>query len=250
MELSKRLQAVVDLLDSHMAVADIGCDHGFVSIYLIQNGKADTCIAMDVKEGPLNSAKENIGSYGLQQRIELRLSDGAKALKWKEETAQARFLEVQAAILAGIGGRLTIKILEESLEKFRAMEEVILQPQSEIGKVREFLERKDFFIIKEDMVCEDGKYYPIMKVSQRAGDFIGEPIPEIHKALFYRYGEKLLSMAHPVLYEYLLKEERIYREILNHLKGKETDKSVHRRQDVKKELDLIKEGLRWFSHEM
>lgn len=249
MELSKRLQAVVDLLDSHKSIADIGCDHGFVSIYLIQAGKAENCIAMDVNKGPLKSAKENIAFYGLLHKIELRLSNGADKLQWKEDSKE-RILEADAAILAGIGGRLTIRILEESLEKFHAMEEFILQPQSEIEKVRQFLEVKGFIIVKEDMVLEDGKYYPIMKVSRQKEFFVDKCMSQKEQALFYRYGEKLLSMAHPVLYEYLLKEEKMYCDILNRLEGKETEKSVHRRKDVKKKLDLIKDGLRWFSHEM
>ena len=65
--------------------------------------------------------------------------------------------EVQAAVIAGMGGRLTIKIIQDSLEKFLAMDEFILQPQSEIWKVREYLAAIGCCILKEDMIFEDGQ---------------------------------------------------------------------------------------------
>ena len=115
MELSKRLQAVVNLLDPHSSVADIGCDHGFVSIYLIRSGKAKRCIAMDVNKGPIDRATEHILEEGLSTYIETRLSDGGKELQFYRSSAKEKILEVQAAIIAGMGGKLTIKIIKDSL---------------------------------------------------------------------------------------------------------------------------------------
>ena len=80
-ELSARMQALTRLVTSGMVVCDVGCDHGFVSIYLVQKGISDSVIAMDVGSGPLSHAREHIEEYGLESKIETRLSDGLQKLE-------------------------------------------------------------------------------------------------------------------------------------------------------------------------
>lgn len=241
MELSKRLQAVTELLNKHHTVADIGCDHGFISIDLIRKKKAEYCIAMDVNEGPIERAKENIEIYGMSTYVQTRLSDGAKKLSYLSSGR----LEADAAVIAGMGGKLTIKIMEDSLNKFMAMEEFILQPQSELAKVREYLQRRNFIILAEDMVEEEGKFYPMMKVSF-CHDHTFEEKEE--QELFFHYGELLLTLKHPVLYRFLKKEEKLYEEIYSKLNEKETDKTVKRLEEIKKQLILIRKGLSWYNN--
>ena len=81
MELSKRLQAVADLVSDGLVVADVGTDHGYIPIYLIETKKSPKAFAMDVNKGPLLRAKEHIAEHGLISSIETRLSDGVRALK-------------------------------------------------------------------------------------------------------------------------------------------------------------------------
>lgn len=246
MELSKRLQAVVDLLDKKSTVADIGCDHGFVSIYLIENKKADKCIAMDVNQGPLKRAREHVFEKQLSTYIETRLSDGAKALQFLMNEKGEKQLEVDAALIAGMGGKLMIKIIQESLEKFKAMEEFVLQPQSEIASVRQFIRSIGCKIVEENIVFEDGKYYPMMKI-QNGNSYVdnGE-----NQVIFDEYGEYLLKQKNPVLLQYLEKEQKNYRDILEHLCSHRTDKSLKRQEEMKEKLDLIQRGLEWFTYEV
>ncbi|MBR5578933.1 MAG: SAM-dependent methyltransferase [Lachnospiraceae bacterium] len=245
MELSKRLQAVADLLESHSCVADIGCDHGFVSIYLIRSRKAEKCIAMDVNKGPIQRAAQHISEEGLSTYIETRLSDGAKELKFLTEEGEGNRLEVQAAIIAGMGGKLTIKIIEDSLEKFLAMEEFILQPQSEIWKVREYLASIGCEILKEDMIFEDGKFYPMMKAAfKNISD--KKTFPCKIQELFYYYGEDLLQNQNPVLYDFLINEKKLYEEILEQLSCTQTEKTQMRKQEILAKLNRIQKGLEWF----
>ena len=123
MELSKRLYAVAGLVTEGASVADIGTDHGYVPIYLVESGIASKVIALDVNQGPLNRARMHIVGHGLGDRIETRLSDGL-----------ARICpgEVDTVIASGMGGPLTIRILQEGKEVADQLNALILQPQSEI----------------------------------------------------------------------------------------------------------------------
>lgn len=242
MELSKRLQAVADLLSGDLKVADIGCDHGFLSIYLIEHGKAPWCLAMDVNEGPLCRAREHIRDRGLSTYIETRLSDGAKEIRFLCEETGRQKPETEAAVLAGMGGRLMMKIIAESLDKFVAMEEFILQPQSEISQLRAYIRSIGHQIVEEDMVLEDGKFYPIMKIKKGSET---EASREERK-LFDRYGELLLRKKHPVLLQFLEREKELYGQILEGLAGQTTEKSKLRRQEIEEILAGTKQGLDWF----
>ena len=265
MELSKRLQAVADLLDCHEKIADIGCDHGFVSIYLIEAGKASRCLAMDVNRGPLERAREHVIEKRLSTYIETRLSDGAKEIQFVKDEQGKEKLEVQAALIAGMGGRLMIQIIRDSLSKFQSMEEFVLQPQSEIAKVREFIRDIGYHIEKEDMIVEDGKFYPMMKVvrgkeklnwSIDGPEWLMEKLDseqwnksEVQK-VFDEYGEQLLQEKQPILLQYLQKEKELYQGILKNLMQMDTVKSELRQEEIKKKLKVIGMGLEWFEHEM
>ena len=200
MELSKRLYAVAGLVTEGASVADIGTDHGYVPIYLIKNKIASKVIAMDINKGPLERAKMHIIGHGLKGQIETRLSDGLKKVNPGE---------VDGMIAAGMGGALVIIILEESKAVVDTLEFLILQPQSEISKVRKYLNKNGLVIIEEDMVEEEGKYYPMMKVIH------GQP--EEYKEYEYIYGKKLLEKKHPVLEKFLLREKYIQESIVEQL---------------------------------
>lgn len=232
-------------------VCDVGCDHGFVSIYLVQRGISPKVIAMDVNEGPLQAAREHIGECFLTDYIETRLSDGVMALEAGEAAA---------LICAGMGGRLVIKILEEGKDKVRGMKELILQPQSELQAVREYLRGQGYVIVDENMILEEGKYYPMMRVrpggekemtgwqetAKESGrkDERAELTEE--KALGQRIGDKfgplLLSQKHPVLKEFLLREHRICLQILDNLRtnGKESEE---RQQEILNKIKDVEAAL-------
>ena len=125
--LSNRMQALTDMVTPGTVITDVGCDHGFVSVYLVQKGISPRVIAMDVRSGPLEHAREHIREYGLEDRIETRLSDGLHSLKTGEAAGM---------ICAGMGGPLMEKILTEGREQAKGFRELILQPQSEIPHFR------------------------------------------------------------------------------------------------------------------
>ena len=153
-KLSNRLESIVGMVTPKSRVCDVGCDHAFTDIALVQRGIAVKALAMDVKEGPLERAKEHIAEYGLEDLIVTRLSNGLKKYS---------IGEADSLIISGMGGPLMQSILSENWNNTRDFKEMIFSPQSEIYEFRCFLKKNGIEIIDEDMVKEDGKYYTIIK---------------------------------------------------------------------------------------
>lgn len=198
-KLSKRMEAVAALVTSDGVLADVGTDHGYVAIALVQRGMR-RAIAMDINRGPLERARQNIAAHGLQDRIETRLSDGVRELSCGE---------ADSVLIAGMGGELILHILTEGEAVCRQAGELILQPQSDIRKVREYLRRNRYRIAAEDMVCEDGKFYPMLRAENAAGNGQQEQGSEPDgdmAAVRDIYGPLLLESGNPVLRSYLLRQ--------------------------------------------
>lgn len=206
-ELSERMQAVASLVSKTGTAADVGCDHGYVAIWLVQNQICDRVIAMDVNKGPLERAKENIQTYGLAQYIETRLSNGTQALK---------IGEIDSLVCAGMGGKLMIQILSDGADKVSAMKELILQPQSELQEMRRYLREQGMSIMEEDMVRDEDKFYPMMKVAVSGGSM--RTIEDAwQQQMEDTYGPCLLKQSHPILKQYLLKRRDICQSIQEQL---------------------------------
>lgn len=230
MQLSRRLQAVADFVSkSAKCVADVGCDHGYVSIYLAKNRNVDTVIAMDLNKGPLERAKENIVKYGCQDKIQTRLSDGIMALKSGE---------VDTILIAGMGGSLMIKILEQRQELLKNITELILQPQSEIEQVRMYLHKIGFCLKKETMLIEDGKFYNVIQAIQGKETY--------EKEEYYRYGRILLETKNVVLKEYLNQGVIKYETILNQLSKNGKKRQDFTYQKIEHDYRYIKTALGYY----
>lgn len=237
MELSKRLTAVASLVTAGMKILDIGTDHGYIPIYLIEKKVITEAVALDVNAGPLERAVRNIRLHGLEDRISTRLSDGFMAVLPKE---------ADAAVIAGMGGGLMIRILSEGVNVVAGLKECILQPQSEIEKVRAFLLEEGFLFIHEDMVKEDGKYYPMMKVVPPGQHKRTEKKEAWNDEQLY-YGKLLLESRHEVLREYLMHEFEIKEKILEELGDKETENAVRRCAELQRELERVRKGMNYYA---
>ena len=203
MELSKRLQAVADLVTEGASVADIGTDHGYIPIYLIEHHIAEKVIALDINRGPLERARMHVVGHGLKGKIETRLSDGLE------------------------------KVLPGEVDT------MILQPQSEIGKVRRFLNEHNLQITEENMVEEDGKFYPMMKVIHGK--------KEEYTICEYTYGKRLLLEQHPVLKKYLDREMQIKESVFQQLfKHQNSASAAERMEELKQEIILTQEALKYY----
>ena len=242
MQLSKRLRAVADLVPGGTVLADVGTDHAYIPIALVEEGKIPRALAMDINQGPLMRAEENIKAHGLEEKIETRLSDGLEKM---------RKGEAETILIAGMGGLLTVRILSSKREVSGGTT-LVLQPQSDLPSVRGWLAEEGYVITAEELVLEDGKYYPMMR-AQKCGEMseAKEQRKNVDGLSFkceagkekeeqeLRYGPLLLEKKHPLLAGYLDREETLYRNVLTSLEGKDTEGAVARRAEIAYELRLI-----------
>lgn len=258
--LSGRMQMLADMVTAGNRVADVGCDHAFLPIYLVQTGKCPNCLAMDVRKGPLTGAGEHIAFYEMGEYIETRLSDGLSAY---------HIGEAQTLVCAGMGGRLMERILREGGEKARSFSELILQPQSEICEFRRFLRNAGFHVTAEAAVYEDDKYYFAMKavpreqgmsqgwseaeqqgkpagLSERTGRESSDGQKSSEEELYDLYGKRLLLDQHPVLKQYLLHRMAAVGEIIARLRQKDTAKSEARQRELCLEKERLEQALNYF----
>lgn len=231
MLVSKRLEAVASMVTPGNVLVDVGTDHGYIPIYLVKNHIIPRAIAMDINKGPLERANENIGDYHLEKYIETRLSDGVASLKKGEG---------DTLLIAGMGGGLMLGILRDGKDILSKMKEFILQPQSDVKMVRKFLQKEGYLIAEENMILEDGKYYPMMKVQK------GEM--KYEKEIFFEYGKLLLEEKNSVLKEFLDKEYHTCLKIQNNLEenGKNEELIFQRKKEIDARMKSILEAKEYF----
>ncbi|MCD8119891.1 MAG: tRNA (adenine(22)-N(1))-methyltransferase TrmK [Lachnospiraceae bacterium] len=229
LNLSVRLRAVASYAVSGLPLADIGTDHGYVPIYLVDRGVIPSAIAADVRTGPLERAAEHIREYGLEEKIKVRLSDGLKNI---------RPGEVSQVLIAGMGGGLMARILAEGQNVLHedGFCRLILSPQSEVRLVREELAKSGFQITEEHMVKDEGKFYFII---------IGEPGDcDYSTEEDFLFGKRLVENRDEVFLEYLEEKRRKDEEILTVLRkrletGEEDEKILSRIAEIEEEKRRI-----------
>ncbi len=222
LKLSGRMERLASKVTKGSRLADVGTDHGYIPISLILRGQIQAAVAMDIGQGPLERAKKHIQAYGLDTYIKTRLSDGLSELAPGE---------ADTVLIAGMGGALTVRILENGGHCLGTVRELILQPQSEIFKVRAWLCENGFVITEEDIVLDMGKYYPIIKAVH------GRSLSMSRAEL--AYGSAGLQKSPAVLYEYLQKELAKKKYIIEMLEQNGQRDSV-RALELKKEYEIIK----------
>lgn len=199
-QLAKRLETIIERMPTSGCLADVGCDHAYVAIEAVRRGRAARALACDVRKGPLQQAAEHILCAGLAGKIETRLSDGL------EQVAPG---EADTVVVAGMGGPLMERILQGRLGDFAHF---VLSPQSEIPHFRRFLLAEGMQIDEETMLIDEGKYYVILNVSQRADAAFSDSMYVTEED--FLYGGCLLHRLDPVLKSFLEKEKTRYEGIL------------------------------------
>ena len=220
--ISKRLELVASFVPQGAILLDVGSDHAYLPIELIERGQIESAVAGEVVEGPYQSAVKNVEAHGLKEKIQVRLANGLAAF---EEADQ-----VSVITIAGMGGRLITRILEEGLDKLANVERLILQPNNREDDLRIWLQNHGFEIVAENILEESGKFYEILVVEAGQMKLSASDV---------RFGSFLSKEVSPVFVQKWQKEA----EKLEFALGQIPEKNLEERQVLIDKIQAIKEVL-------
>lgn len=184
--LKGRLKLLADKVPECTVAADIGTDHAYIPIYLIQQCICKKAIASDVRIGPVNVADKNIGIYKMKDKIETRLGSGLDTLAENE---------ADVVIIAGMGGTLLSELLEANTQKASETSALILQPMNDLDVVRKWLFDHKFDIYDEELTAEGSKIYCVLAAKYDGKDKSYDDF-QLH------VGKKLIEKRDPLLKSY------------------------------------------------
>ena len=213
-------------------LVDVGCDHGYVPINLLENGKCRYAIATDIASGPLDKAIENAISRGHKDKMEFFRSDGLNVQELRDRILEiSKRYKDSTLVIAGMGGKMICGILHDAKDILSSFEHIIVQPQRDLYEVRETLLDLGYAIEDEKVIYEEGKYYFLIKSK------IGDMSLSYEEKLF---GPVILKTKDQVFLKYLRYREEVIESILCDLEGSTSEDSSVRKSDLQKELAVIK----------
>ena len=227
MKLSARLQAIADFVPKDSIVGDIGTDHGYVPIYLIENNISKKVIATDISANSLNKAIENISLNKYEDKIDSRLGNGLDTIKE---------FEIDTVIIAGMGGILIKEILDKNWLKRDSIVNLILQPNVATNELREYLITNNFEIIDEKLVKDGKKFYEILVVKKG--------LSHLKEDSFYQIGDRLIENNDPILSDFINYRVNLNNNIISELLKEETEKSKKRLEFLMDENKKYQEVLK------
>lgn len=221
LNLSSRLSVIADCVGQDEKVADIGTDHGLLPIFLWKTQKSPKVILSDINEGPLIKAGKNINALAPEMHKDLRLGSGLETLG---------FGEVDTVIIAGMGGMLIKKILENDPEKSYSFRKYILQPRNSQDKLREWLCSHEFVITDECLAAEGRHICEVIvavpgalfnNMAVEAGEFVNEI-----SGLEFEISPLLFIKKDPLLRDFLEQKINKEKKIIEQIYCKGSEKSM------------------------
>lgn len=228
MDISNRLKSIGNMIEKCECIADIGTDHGYLPIYLIDKGICKTAIASDINKGPVEKAKKNIKHFNKDDKIQCRLGTGLTTILPGE---------VDCAVIAGMGGNLIRDILEESTEVFKSLSYVILQPVQNPEILREYILKSGHNILDEELCKDENRYYEIIKISYSNKN------NENIDGIYCEISEKLMKKKHPLLRNYIFFKIQKYDKILSSILDN-SQLAMNRKYEIKAKIVKLKELLK------
>ena len=227
MRLSDRLETILSCCGTGECLADVGTDHAQVPAELIERGCFGQAIAMDLREGPLQRAEETIRRRNLQDRIRIRQADGLAGLSPGE---------ADVIVIAGMGGPLMARILQDGRMAAGAARRLVLSPQSELPEFRGFLHEEGYRIEEEWLLKDEGKRYSVMIASS------GKEDPWTKEEYFF--GKQPIERKDPLLLAWLMEDLETVEGLLEKLEGLEGERIKKRREALAESRQLIEKALR------
>ncbi|MEG0495420.1 MAG: class I SAM-dependent methyltransferase [Eubacterium sp.] len=203
--ITPRLQAIANHVLENEIMADIGTDHGYLPVFLMEQRKILKAIAADINSKPLEKAKKAVQESGFDASIETRLGSGLSVLLPGE---------AGTIVIAGMGGYLIRDLLEAELKVAKSAHRLILQPMNNAEILRKYLETHGFFIVNEDLAKEERRIYEIIVVEK------GEMT--ITNPLDYRIGFEAAKKKHPLLSDLIDRQLELEYKIIANTRDKET----------------------------
>lgn len=205
MKLTDRLLKIADLVTKGKKIADIGTDHGYIPVYLLNKGHVDFAILADVNKGPLENARSEVRHNNLTDKVDLRLGSGIEVLNENE---------VDEVIIAGMGGILISELLEAKKSVAHNLDKLILQPMQAQDELRKYLLNNGYEILDEVLVKEDFRIYEIIVAKYTSKN------TAVDDEIYYEVGKKLIGNKDTLLNEFIDKKIFMYNSILKKLEGK------------------------------
>ncbi|WP_026884906.1 tRNA (adenine(22)-N(1))-methyltransferase [Clostridium akagii] len=225
MEISSRLECIAKMIEKCDSIADIGTDHGYVPIYLIEKGICKHAIASDINMGPVEKARANIKHENAEKSIECRLGPGFSTVKPRE---------VNVAIIAGMGGNLIRDIIEEGIQVFKSLDYVVLQPVQNPDVLRKYIYESGYIVLDEDLCKDENKYYEVIKIKYNNE-------PKVLSDVYYEVSKILLEKKHPLVKEYVCLKIKKYDKIFNNIN--DSGEGAQSRKNNLKKMVMKLEGM-------
>lgn len=197
MNIGDRLEAIGKLVPNGCVLADIGTDHAYLPVWLLEQGKIASAIAGDIAEGPCLAAKNTVSMYGMKGKVEVRLGSGLKVLQAGEADCIA---------IAGMGASTMIEILEADMPLAVEAKRLVLQPMAGAASLRKWLIQNGWCIVAEDLVADGRHLYEIMAVERGKSEAFSDAVLEI--------GPSLIEAKHPLLAQQFARQINNYKKLL------------------------------------
>ena len=157
LQLQPRLQCIASLVPQGARLADVGTDHGYLPVWLLQHGRIESAIASDINALPLDHARATAREYGVTERMDFRLCPGLAKIKAEE---------CDAIAIAGMGGETILGILEAAPWTHEGVHTLILQPQSAGQALRQYLAEHSFAIEREALARDGHFFYTVLRAKK------------------------------------------------------------------------------------
>lgn len=219
-----RLSTLAQMVDSGARIADIGTDHAYLPIQLVQEGKVNYAIASDIASGPLQNAKQDIERAGLQDKIETRLGAGLQPVTHIDK--------IDTVVIAGMGGKLITQILNDAWMKNFRFDTLILEPNIGEPNVRKWLMKHSYKIKAEKIIAEAGHTYELIKAQS-----VQQAVKLSDEQLFF--GPYILQEKNHVFYQKWRGQLAYHQKLLLNL-NKAKHKDLTHIHQIEHEIDMIK----------
>lgn len=219
---------VAGFVEENAVLADIGSDHAYLPTYLVKKGVVEKAIAGEVVQGPYDSAVKNVRREQVADKITVRLANGLQAIQQEDG--------VDTVTIAGMGGALIAKILEEGQVHLSTVKRLVTQPNIHAEAIRQWAVAHDWHIVDERILKEDHKIYEIVVLEKGAAKY---------KELELLLGPILMKEKNPVFQEKWQREIKQWKQILKSLEGASEEEAIQKkRNQLTTQIEVVEEVLK------